>query len=338
MKKFLVLIALLGLYMTTMGAVVTKLPGIESPKYLAVDDQQFYVSDREVISIYSLKDNKLVGKFGKRGEGPQEFLPLQFTEIVAVFPQKDSLFILSQNKISFYTRTGKYIKEKKLTTFQFALQPLGQNYAGYGFQMDQKTQKVTMALTIYDPEFKKIKELINRVYEMGKIPDTPDDSFNFAIWKNKMAVPLSGSPEEVNIGIFDATGKKLAEIKHKYPPMKITEKYKQKVFETIEKNPQFKQFKEIVKQRTKFKAMFPAIQSLIAADDKIYVLTYQEKNGQMEFLIFDFNGKFIKQIFVPVSFAYGLLPDPMAIRNNKLYQLIDNEDEDVWELHATELK
>lgn len=32
------------------------------------------------------------------------------------------------------------------------------------------------------------------------------------------------------------------------------------------------------------------------------------------------------------------MPDPMTFKSNKLYQLIENEDAEQWELHATEIK
>jgi len=43
------------------------------PELIRVDQNQIYITEGPRVYIYSLDDFKLIGKFGAKGEGPQEF-------------------------------------------------------------------------------------------------------------------------------------------------------------------------------------------------------------------------------------------------------------------------
>ena len=75
MMKRIGLILILVLTCRLMGAetTVTPLPDINKPGFVYLDKKQMYVTEDTSIYIYSLNDLKLIKKFGKRGEGPQEF-------------------------------------------------------------------------------------------------------------------------------------------------------------------------------------------------------------------------------------------------------------------------
>jgi hypothetical protein len=89
----------------------------------------------------------------------------------------------------------------------------------------------------------------------------------------------------------------------------------------------------------------------IVADEKIYVLTYKKEKEKSEFVILDLKGKLLKKVFLPFNqsdewFHYSLAKatsqaSPHAtftIKNGKLYQLIENEDKEIWELHITNIE
>jgi len=52
------------------------LPALLNPDLIEVQGDDMFIAQDSVISIFSLKDFSLKNKFGKRGEGPQEFKPL----------------------------------------------------------------------------------------------------------------------------------------------------------------------------------------------------------------------------------------------------------------------
>ena len=76
MKRGIVFITLLLVVfsMASFGKKLATLPGLFRPYPIAVDDQQLYVCDGVEVRIYSLEDYSLKAKFGKPGEGPQEFM------------------------------------------------------------------------------------------------------------------------------------------------------------------------------------------------------------------------------------------------------------------------
>jgi hypothetical protein len=88
----------------------------------------------------------------------------------------------------------------------------------------------------------------------------------------------------------------------------------------------------------KFRDDFPAIQFFLVDNGRIYIQTYLKKDDKYEFFIYDLEGKLIKRLFFPVKFQDALKPNPFDIEDNTFYQLIENEDEEEWELHAIEIK
>jgi hypothetical protein len=72
-------------------------------------------------------------------------------------------------------------------------------------------------------------------------------------------------------------------------------------------------------------------------DGKIYVHTFIEKDGKTGFLIFDTKGKFLEKQFLNVYLKKMLEPYPFTIKNGKLYQLVENIDEEEWELFMTDI-
>ena len=110
MRRLVLLVLILILFsMVTFGEKLATLEGLSKPGSLAVDPYcpQFYVTEEATIYIYSLADFKLKTKFGKAGEGPQEFHIIPGTNGLVVQPLKDSLLINSMRRVSFFSKEGK---------------------------------------------------------------------------------------------------------------------------------------------------------------------------------------------------------------------------------------
>jgi uncharacterized protein YlbG (UPF0298 family) len=89
-------------------AVVIELPEIINPDSITVDKDHIYITDFPSVYIYSLKDYRLIKKFGRVGEGPKEWLKY------ALLSLHDNYLVISdQNKMLFFSKTGDYIKEIK---------------------------------------------------------------------------------------------------------------------------------------------------------------------------------------------------------------------------------
>lgn len=97
------------------------------------------------------------------------------------------------------------------------------------------------------------------------------------------------------------------------------------------------QYEQFLKPVT-FPDYLPAVQSCFCVDNKIYVMSWKRENEKNEFLIYDMGGKFLKKIDIPIKYQSVIYPYPLTIRNDKLYQLVEDIDEEEWNLYVEEIK
>jgi hypothetical protein len=333
MKRWFIFLVVL--FMVSMGLIGKKLatiPEVFRPFLLVTDDQQFYVTEGTTVYIFSRKDFTLKKKFGKEGEGPREFKLAQGMPGIILIPQTDSLLITSAGKVSFYTKDGKFIKELKVTTGSMVsvFQPVGEKFVGLSTTMGEN-MSMNFTLNIYDAQLTKIKEIYQLpVMKRGRM-EFPNVSPSFQVTNNKIII---GGQREFVINILNAKGDKVSSITRDYKLLKLREDYKKGVHEFFKTNPATKQAYEILKNMITFAEYFPAIQGFYVENQKIYIQTYMKKEENYEFFIYDVNGKFLQRLFLPVKYMNALMPNPTAIKDNTLYQLIENEEEENWELHA----
>jgi uncharacterized protein YkuJ len=60
--------------------------------------------------------------------------------------------------------------------------------------------------------------------------------------------------------------------------------------------------------------------------------------GISEFHVFNRDGKFVETVLVPLAEENIFEFYPYAIRDGKVFQLIDNFETEIWELHITTMK
>ena len=84
-----------------------------------------------------------------------------------------------------------------------------------------------------------------------------------------------------------------------------------------------------------FPDYFPAYRDVKFSDDKIYFITYKNVTQKDEVIITDLKGKFLRKTSIPA--------DPydrnkrFSIYKDKVYYLVENEGEEMFELHASDL-
>ncbi len=332
MKKIFILSLVLFVLISlpVKGEVVTTFPDLLKPTGLVIDEENLYVTEDITIYIFSMKDFKLIKKFGKKGEGPREF-----NRFAAITPLKDKLLINSMSKISYFTKDGEYINEIKVKGgLSFLYQPLGDKYIGRGMSAKDNTRYVS--INLYDKDLNKIKTLLNQ--EDGSQPGKGvikvlDSSLNYMTFNDKLYL-VNGS--EFEIKVFDSSAKEVMTIKRDYKKAKFTEENIQSIHDVIKNDPNQRQFYDAIKKMLVFPKEWPAIANVFERDNIIYVSTFKSKDKtKYEFLLFDAKGKFIHSMYIPLKFQTSLQPYPMSIKNGKLYQLIENEDEEEWELHVS---
>ncbi len=333
MRKLILIFTILftGLTFTAFGDRIAELPEPGKPTLLTMGKDYMYISDGTTIHIYSLKDYKYTGKFGRKGQGPEEMTAMPLQDPM-VYLHNNQLIINSVGKVSFYTSKGKYIKEKKPAIpfpIRNMIQPVGANFTGMSFSRKDKETIINACLFSADMQVKKSHPMMpinNNRFEM------PYPTPLILTWNDKI---LTGSTDGFTINIFDKNLNKEDEIKlTDYKSVKMNQSFKERVYKAFAELIPDKTQLDAVKKNMKFKETFPAYQYFYVDNNKLYVLTYLTEGDKSEFYVFDLKSrKLIKRVMMPYNFM-GLIPAPTAIKDNRLYQILENEDDEVWELHS----
>jgi len=342
MKKLILILLILLIFLFTGAAYAGKLaalPGHLVPNALAVGDDYFYITENSSIYVYSMKDFKLVKKFGKKGEGPREF---KGTPTLTVYA--DQLMVNSTAKVSFYTIDGTYLKEFNNIVSGQTFIPLGSRFIGRKSLPDKKGQ-LWATVNIYDSSFNKVKEIYRQksITKIGKGWHLFSRTyFKYAVCADKI---LIAGDKEFVIEVYDFNGTPLPAIKRNYQPVKFTEEHARKVLEHYRTRPGTRDDYDWWEKNIHFPDYFPAIRDIFKADNLIYVRTYKEKDNNHEFFIFTADGKLHRQVFLPIAaskakLAYPYMRDsaPFDIKNGKLFQLIAGDDEEECELHVSRVE
>lgn len=314
------------------------LPDVVNPKALYFDDKQMYIVEGTTIYIYSLADFKLIRKFGKKGEGPEEFLlDPSMMGMVFIDVSTDEILVTSMGKLSFWTKDGKFKKEKKFGNPQTrSVLPFGKNYVGKAAVF---TDKIYEALYLLNPELKQTKELakVENAYQQGKGLMVLKSMPHQEVYKDKLYIAWEN---DFKIRVLDTGLKEEKVITHDIERVKVTAKDKKIIIHYLKTSPELKDHFQAL-QPIRFPELFPSILGLTISGDIIYILTFKtEDKGDIqnfEFLLFDINGKFRKSLLKPVRMMTPLLPYPYKIHKGKFYQMVDNEEKEQWELFITGL-
>ncbi|MCP4146742.1 MAG: hypothetical protein GY757_03235 [bacterium] len=335
MRKFVIFV-LIVLSVNFLFAKVVTLPELTNPNYLVVDaaNNCFFVTDGVTVHVYSLDDFKLKKKFGREGEGPQEFKSYAAPDISA-----KQLIVNSRARLSFYTRDGEYVKEinaKGMCLGPYL--PLGDQYVNTSMGQEGKTRHYTV--NFYDSQLKMVKTFgqLTRNEQQGKKINAIDWGYaKFRVYKDRVYC------EELDnqLFVFDKEGKKVLTMDiHSlvpgYKKVKVSEEYKTRFFNYMK--ARYKQEYERVKTRLIFPEYFTVIRDFLVSDGKIYIMSFKKKGAKTEILIFDTAGKYEKTVFLPGIEKNPVEFYPLDIRGGKLYTLFDNDETNGWELHIEPIK
>jgi hypothetical protein len=329
----------------TLAAEVIAIPGLGKPDSLTLFKGNLYITDRDSISIYSLQDAKLIKTFGRAGEGPGEFKISPIDKIgLRIIVRQENILVNSWGKLSIFTRDGTFIQEKKITLNPATqlFKPLGKKYVG--FNRASKDGSNYYFVNFYDPvTLQKEKEIHRMIsYVTGNSLDTMRLALLFKqdtrrgpiyhVYNDRLFV----EGENCQIFVYDRQGNKLCSFTvHDYEKLEIPENFKKKVMAYLEKRlpTAFRN----VKRNGKFPHYFP-LRSFRVADGILYVQTFKSEGIKSEFYIFDLEGKLLRKVMIPFQESEFLRAYPFAIDKGKIYQLIENDDTEEWELHINIIK
>lgn len=300
------------------------LPDLKRPSLMEADEDHLYIVDDHNVLIYSLKDFKLVKKFGGKGEGPQEF-----KIITSISLSSDQLLVNSRGKISFYSKTGIFLKEIKVTRGSDFMR-MGDQFIGLDMHVVDKVSRVT--INLYDAALKKIKEISrHKGLFLGSKHLDPILIYaplgpEYMVMDTKLVVKSGG----VLKIITPATRAKGSIISLESEKVPLTTAHKQEILDFYRTNFRTRNNFPALKKKFKFPDYFPAVRNYHVDGNRIYILTFRERKEEKEMLVYDRKRRFLKRFFLPLSQAHILQLFPYTIKNNTLYQLTEGEED--WQL------
>jgi hypothetical protein len=318
-----------------MAKKVTTFPELAKPTRIMVDEDRLYIVEFPHVFIYSLADFKIIKKIGRRGEGPQEFLPA-----INLLPYPDHIIINSLGKITYWTKAGDFIKEVKCP-FAGGVEPCEDVFVGFGNKRGTKEKPIDyQTIDVYDKDFNKLREIDRKPQDFQSNRNRGltfySQQYYFYIMNNEQIV-ITGHDGFV-LNVFSKDGEKLYTIQRDYIKKKVTEADKAEVHHYFKTHPRLGPVYEANKHLLKFAEYFPAIQGFQPFTDRLYVYTYNKMDGLTETFIYDDNGNLFKKVYLPIIKRDVRSNLPFTIYRDKFYGLVENEEEEVWELHITEIK
>lgn len=338
MKIILVLLFLLtGEWLSPKEATVLK--GLNNPTSFVIGRRYLYVAEDTKISVYSRENHHLLSQFGKTGEGPGEFIDLSGMAL-----GEDLLVISSSGKVSLFSETGNFIREFKSPPGDHDhFIPLKNGFIG----LERIARGNTFYLTanIYDSGLKKLKE-IYRIEDFRQSSPFrilfPSRELLYRRVNNKIL--LAGKPGFA-VDIMDQKGTLLYSIRYQEFRRRKFTSADERVFRMLLKK-KFKVRYEIYKQYISFRDYYPEILDLFTDGNLIYALTWRNEGEKVEIFVYPFEPEasrrdriidLVPEVHrVKIAWQNALKPYPMVIKNQKVYQLIENPDEE-WELRVFNL-
>jgi hypothetical protein len=320
------------------GTKVIEMNDLINPASLKVDGDQIYFTEGAQVLIYSRTDFKLKKKFGKKGEGPREFFIHPTTQYASIDLEviPEGIRVNSIFKTTVFTKDGTFVSEKKVAPWAWFLTPVGKNFFYRRTIMENNLRYHVIRMT--DADFKSTRDVYKELafFQANKpLNVVYRRPANFISYDNKLFVD---NEEEGLINVFDEKGEKLYTIKHAFKKVPFTEKVKQSFIEFYMADPIIKPQFENSKHMVQWPEHLPVIWNHTAADKKLYVLTREKKDNNYAVYVFDMKGKFLRTVMLPIKQMHAEQPYPYDIADNTLYQVVENEDAENWELHVTKFK
>lgn len=326
---------------------------IKKPSQLLVIKNQLFISEGASVYRYRLLKEKppshdgikfvFVKKFGREGEGPQEFKLNPFRPNVHMFlddsGREKNLVINSVGRLSVFNLEGEFIREKKVNPFSI-YSPIEERYVGSAASLDKDRGK--LSINLYNADFKPEKEIYSTDQTIGsdlqanlvldKI-NLPYESFVYQVEGNKIYFPHE-EEDSLIIKSFDSSGMEEESIEIRYEREKITDTYKQEMLEWFKNRSPFKRFWEKIKKNIQFKSHFPIVKNMMVDNGCIYVFTYRKNEDGNECIVLERNNDRYdeKNISLKYNEQEPFAPFCFTIEDNYFYALHEDEETESWEI------
>ncbi|MCP4158017.1 MAG: hypothetical protein GY757_60475 [bacterium] len=333
MKKIALLLSLIMFTSFIFAKKVATLTEISRPDTFLVAKDGIYIVEGTDIYIFSISDYKLKVKFGKKGEGPEEFR-VRPGGGVSIFPLDEYIYTRTLGKVSKFTKKGEFVKEIK-TKFGNYFSPLGHSKF-VGSEEIVEDKKPVRTINIYDSNVK-------RVVAIGKVPDlhapgVVDPFVSPLAFMGCGKHVFLALQTDFTIEMLDFSGKKIKTIKREPEKLKVPAQYRKDLLNWFKKEARVtERYYIYLKKALRVPEYFPAIAGMQVMDNKLYVKTYKVEDEKHEFYIYDCEGNYLETKMIKLIKRNPILPYPFAVSNGMLYELVENLDEEEWDLYVRKL-
>lgn len=324
-----------------------ELNDLARPEMMTTDGGKLFIVDGYEVYVYSMKDHKLLGKFGNKGSGPGEFAP-SFANRIQIQLHNGNILLNSTRKMAWFTHKGELVREKRLTFLAIQVVPVDDNFAVTRFMPGQNGVNM-LTVQLLNDKMETLKTLYQRDdishQRSGKL-DCPNEQIFVRCAADKLYI-MDQRDTTFHIRVFDKKGNPLTPIKKDYPPLKMPDSYKQEVMDWVEsRKSMLRQHAtnnmgmsiEQLKKMVYYHPIVPAARYFHADDKMLIVETFIKKNKLSQFIVLDTNGKVLKKVFLTDAEPGKVKMFPKAgytfYKNRHLYLWEDLETE-TWELHET---
>lgn len=328
-----------------LSADIVKLPEINKPSQLYVASDRIIVTEGAVIYIYSLKDFRLIKKFGLMGEGPNEFKLNPFGPGLRVYPKGAHFIVNSDGKISEITPEGVFLSETKVPPFSLFV-PAGENYVVNASEVGEN-QRMWLNLNVVNGKLEKIATLHRTGSTIGTglysnllfdVILLPYESLLYPVYRDNIYIPAESGDSAV-IRVFDPRGVSLRSLQ----PValireKVPEDYKTAMRTWFREHSPLKQYYEQIRNSIRFRSHYPLFRNIMLDNDLIYLFTHHEEGGKSECVVLNLRGEKVNRLLLLLPVEEPFAPMCYHIQGSHLYALKGNDETEIWELHITSLK
>lgn len=336
-NKWVLLFLLFTLPVSVPAERVTTLSRLVNPHKLIVSADRVIVEDFPRVYIYSAKDYKLRFFFGKEGEGPGEYFPRSGYRRLNITVREDFIFVESRGRLSFFNGDGAFLREINSAAAGYLFQPLGKDTYIALKDVGGSGGVLYKTVNLYEPDLKIRKEIFRTKHgsQEGKSIVMFDGALRYFVCGGYIYIV---NDFDFLVRVFDRSGNFVRTIRREdYRFLEITEAHKKRTREYLKRHlPNYPQ----IRHRLKFPAGFPAVRQIECDNREIYITTFRRKgapSGGVECFIFDLEGTFLRRVFLPLVEESVIREYPYDIYNGKVYQLIENEETEHWDLHISDI-
>ncbi len=317
-----------------LAETVVPLPQLNKPNFITAGEGWLCISEESSpVHLFRVEGNsiKFVTSFGTEGEGPGEFNWIHRLRIIG-----NSLEIPTAGRYARFDMNGKLIEEQKVlvTVLKNQLFQVGQNFFLKSYAREPRNLLTTISL--YDSDFKLLKEIgkmevIDFISRFNPAPDL------LTLLADRDTVFIcSSTARQSTVEFFDGQGNSLKRIDLPMKACPVTQSLKKMLIkplrEMCESEGEWIEFsKQIV-----FPDWTPGVKDIFIQGGQIICQGYQRRDDLAEYVLLDLSGKELKR-----SYHRYFDRDPNGCKycfyQGRLYYLLDNADEEVWELHIEDI-